>query len=153
MHWTVLLRLSLYRRRFDYFFAQNNLCLIYKKIWDSLHSIGKGIVMSVKKVSGGFASEYDDQILWIESPEVGADAAQIIDESEYTPCKVTKIIFENDYESPEEYSEASDELLNESTATCTGEFVTVDGVFFVELDAADDTEVYESVDFDDVDFC
>ena len=52
--------------------------------------------MSVKNVSGGYASEYDDQILWIESPEVGADAAQIIDENEYTPCKVTKIIFESD---------------------------------------------------------
>lgn len=50
-------------------------------------------------------------------------------------------------------SEASDELLNESTATCTGEFVTVDGVFFVELDSTDDTEVYESIDFDDVEFC
>ena len=109
--------------------------------------------MRVKTLNGGFASEYDDQILWIESPEIGADAAQIIDESEYTPCKVTKIIFENDYDSSEEYSEASDELLNESTATCTGEFVTVDGVFFVELDSTDDTEVYESIDFDDVEFC
>jgi hypothetical protein len=109
--------------------------------------------MGTKTVIGGIASEYDDQILWIERAEVGADAAQIVDESEYTPCKVTKIISRNDYDSEEEYSEASDALLDESTAACTGEFVTMDDVFYVELDAAGDTEVFESIEFDGVDFC
>ena len=66
--------------------------------------------MGTKTVIGGIASEYDDQILWIERAEVGADAAQIVDESEYTPCKVTKIISRNDYDSEEEYSDWISEL-------------------------------------------
>ena len=86
--------------------------------------------MSTKNVIGGIASEYDDQILWIERPEVGAAAAQIVDEREYTPCEITKIVSRDDYDSEEAYSAASDELLNESTAACTGEFITMDGVFF-----------------------
>ena len=85
--------------------------------------------MSTKTITGGFASEYDDQILWIERPEVGADAAQIVDECEYTPGKITKIVSRDDYGSEEEYGDASDELLNESTALCSGEFITMDGVF------------------------
>ncbi len=109
--------------------------------------------MSTKNVIGGIASEYDDQILWIERPEVGAAAAQIVDEREYTPCEITKIVSRDDYDSEEAYSAASDELLNESTATCTGEFITMDGVFFVEIDAIGDTEEYETVEFDGVDFC
>ena len=109
--------------------------------------------MSTKTVIGGIASEYDDQILWIERPEVGAAAAQIIDESEYTPCKVTKIVFRSDYDSEEEYSEASDALMSESTAACTGEFVTMDEVFYAELDADGESEEYESIEFDGVDFC
>ena len=109
--------------------------------------------MSTKTVVGGMASEYDDQILWIEKPEVGAAAAQIVDEREYTPCKITKIVSESDFDSQEEYAEASDALLDESDALCTGEFITMDGAFFVEMDAAGETEDYESVDFDDVDFC
>ena len=36
----------------------------------------EGHVMSTKVISGGIASEYDDQILWIENTEVGANAAQ-----------------------------------------------------------------------------
>ena len=55
--------------------------------------------------------------------------------------------------SEEEYAEASDALLDESDALCTGEFITMDGAFFVEMDAAGETEEYESVEFDDVDFC
>ena len=98
-------------------------------------------------------AEYDDQILWIEKPEVGAAAAQIVDEREYTPCKITKIVSESDFDSEEEYAEASDALLDESDALCTGEFITMDGAFFVEMDAAGETEEYESVEFDDVDFC
>ena len=109
--------------------------------------------MSTKTVVGGMASEYDDQIIWIERAEVGAAAAQIMDEREYTPCRITKIVSRDDYDSEEEYGEASDALLNESTATCTGEFITMDGVFFVEIDSTGDTEEYESIDFDDVDFC
>lgn len=35
--------------------------------------------MSEKIIVAGIASEYDDQILWIERPEVGATAAQIVD--------------------------------------------------------------------------
>lgn len=31
--------------------------------------------------------------------------------------------------------------------------MTMDGVFYVEIDSTGDTEEYESVDFDDVDFC
>ncbi|MBR2523360.1 MAG: hypothetical protein IKE53_02840 [Clostridiales bacterium] len=109
--------------------------------------------MSEKILVAGIASEYDDQILWIERPEVGAAAAQIVDEREYTPCTVTKIVFRNDYGSEEEYSEASDALLEENTAVATGEFITVDGVFFVEIDADGDTEEFESISFDGVDFC
>lgn len=109
--------------------------------------------MGTKTVVGGIASEYDDQILWIERPEVGAAAAQIVDEREYTPCKITKIISRDDYDSEEAYAEASDALLDESTAMATGEFMTMDGVFYVEIDATGDTEEYESVDFDSVDFC
>ena len=109
--------------------------------------------MSTKTISGGIASEYDDQIIWIERPEVGANAAQIVDETEYTPCRITKIVSRDDYDSEEEYGEASDALLDESTATCTGEFITMDGVFFVEIDATGDTEEYEAFDFDDVEVC
>ena len=47
--------------------------------------------MSNKIISGGIASEYDDQIIWIDRPEVGADAAQIIDETEYTPKRYTML--------------------------------------------------------------
>ena len=109
--------------------------------------------MSIKTITGGFASEYDDQILWIERPEVGADAAQIVDECEYTPGKITKIVSRDDYGSEEEYGDASDELLNESTALCSGEFITMDGVFFVEIDSVGDSQEYESIDYDDVEFC
>lgn len=111
------------------------------------------MIMAAKTISGGLASEYDDQILWIASPEEGADAAQIVDESEYTPCKITKIIDRNDFESEEDYADACDELVEESTATCTGEFVTFDGVYYVELDATGDPESVDGVEFDDVDFC
>lgn len=109
--------------------------------------------MSTKIITGGIASEYDDQIIWIENLEVGADAAQIVDEREYTPCKITKIVSRDDYASEEEYSSASDELINDSIATSTGEFVTMDGVFYVEIDSVGDTEEYEVVEFDGVDFC
>ena len=109
--------------------------------------------MSTKTISGGIASEYDDQIIWIEKPEVGAAAAQIVDEREFTPCEIIKIVSREDYDSEEEYGAASDELINDSTATCTGEFVTMDGIFYVEIDAVGDTEEYEAVDFDGVDFC
>ena len=129
------------------------LSLIYRKKRFGFLNKRKGKNVSTKTVIGGMASEYDDQILWIEKPEVGAAAAQIVDEREYTPCKITKIISESDFDSEEEYAEASDALLDESDALCTGEFITMDGAFFVEMDAVGDTEEYESVDFDDVDFC
>ena len=129
------------------------LSLIYRKKCFGFLNKRKGKKVSTKTVIGGIASEYDDQILWIEKPEVGAAAAQIVDEREYTPCKITKIISESDFDSEEEYAEASDELLDESDALCTGEFITMDGAFFVEMDAAGETEEYESVEFDDVDFC
>ena len=109
--------------------------------------------MSAKTVIGGIASEYDDQILWIERAEIGAEAAMIVDEREYTPCKITKIVCRDDFDSEEEYADASDALMEESEAACTGEFMTMDGVFYVELDSTGDTEEYDSVDFEDVDFC
>lgn len=109
--------------------------------------------MGMKTVEGGIASEYDDQILWIERPEVGANAAQIINESEYTPCTITNIVIRSDYPGEEEYGEACDKMLDESTATCTGEFVTFDDVYYVELDASGDTEEYDGMVFEDVDFC
>ena len=111
------------------------------------------IIMATKTVTGGYASDYGDQILWIERAEEGADAALIVDESEFTPCKITKVIDHNDYGSEEDYSDACDELMDESTAAATGEFVTADGIFYVELDATADTESFDAVDFDDVDFC
>ena len=109
--------------------------------------------MSTKVISGGIASEYDDQILWIENTEVGANAAQIVDEKEYTPCTVTKIIARSKFGDEDEYSEACDEIINDSTATCTGEIVTFDDVYYVEIDATGDAEEYDSIDYDDVEFC
>ena len=109
--------------------------------------------MNSKEVRGGIASEYDDQIIWIEKTEEGAAAAQIVDESSYTPCTITKIIARSDYSDDDEYNDACDEILNDSTATCTGEIVTFEDVFYVEIDAAGDTEEYDQIDFVDVDFC
>lgn len=109
--------------------------------------------MNTKEIVGGIASEYDDWILWIEKAEVGANAAQIVDEREYVPCTVTKIIALSDYADEDEYSEACDELIGDSTATCTGEIITFDDTFYVEIDACGDTEEYDSIDFNDVDFC
>jgi len=109
--------------------------------------------MATITVSGGLASEYDDQILWIEEPEEGAKAAQIVDETEYTPCTISKIIDREDFDSEEAYSEACDELNDESTALCTGEFISAEGVFYVELEEAGETEYADSIEFDDVDFC
>ena len=109
--------------------------------------------MENKTIVGGIASEYDDQILWIEKPEVGADAAQIVDETQFTPCTVTNIVIRSNYDDDEEYNEACDTLLNESSALCTGEFVTFDDVYFVELDNTGDTEEYDSIEYDDVDIC
>lgn len=108
--------------------------------------------MSNKIISGGIASEYDDQIIWIDRPEVGADAAQIIDETEYTPCKVTKVIVRSECADEDEYSDLCDEAIGEG-ATCTGEFMTIEEVYYVVLDAEGDAETFDSIDFDDVDFC
>ena len=58
--------------------------------------------MNTKEIIGGIASEYDDWILWIEKAEVGANAAQIVDEREYVPCTVTKIIALSDYADEDE---------------------------------------------------
>ncbi|MCR5803263.1 MAG: hypothetical protein K6G47_03285 [Clostridia bacterium] len=109
--------------------------------------------MSTKKIEGGIASEYDDQILWISKAEAGADAAQIIDETSYTPCTVTKIISRSDFADEDDYSAACDEIMNDSTATCTGEFVTFDDVYYVEIDSTGEAEEYDSIDFEDVEFC
>jgi len=109
--------------------------------------------MAGKVISGGYASDYDDFILWVEEPEVGADAAHIVDESEYTPCKVTKVIRRSDYGDEDEYSAASDEIIDQSSATCTGELVTDDDIYYVEIDASGDAEEYDSIDYDDVYFC
>ena len=109
--------------------------------------------MNEKTITGGIASEYDDQILWIEKPEIGADAAQIVDDSEFTPCTVTNIIIRSDYADDEEYNAACDALINESTALCTGEFVTFEEIYFVEIDNNGETEVFDSIEYDDVDFC
>ncbi|MCR5250576.1 MAG: hypothetical protein K6E50_08225 [Lachnospiraceae bacterium] len=140
---------------FEYVYGNNKVYGRFSagSIGEFFSNMGRGKAMGTKTVVGGIASEYDDQILWIERPEVGAEAAQIMDEREYTPCKITKIISRDDYDSEEAYAEASDALLDESTAMATGEFMTMDGVFYVEIDATGDTEEYESVDFDSVDFC
>ena len=109
--------------------------------------------MNNKTICGGFASEYDDQILWIEKPEVGAEAAMIVDESEYTPCVITKIISRSDYSDEEDYSAACDEIIDDSSAACTGEFITIEEIYYVELDSTGDAEAFESIDYDDVTFC
>ncbi len=109
--------------------------------------------MNTKEIRGGYASEYDDQILWIEKTEDGADAAQIVDEREYTPCKITKIIARSEFADEDAYSEACDDLINESTGTATGEIITFDDTYYVEIDAVGDTEEYDSIDFEDVEFC
>ena len=109
--------------------------------------------MSTKKIEGGIASEYDDQILWISKPEEGAEAAQIIDETSYTPCTVTRIISRSDFADEDEYSTACDEITDDSTATATGEFVTFDDIYYVEIDSTGDAEEYDSIDFEDVEFC
>ena len=109
--------------------------------------------MSSKTISGGYASEYDNQLLWVEKAEIGAEAAMIMDDSEYTPCVITKLIFRSDYVSEEDYNEACDEIAENSTAACTGEFITIEEIYYVELDSTGDVEVYESIDYDDVTFC
>ena len=109
--------------------------------------------MGNKTVTGGIASEYDDQILWIENPEVGASAAKIVDDSEYTPCVVSKIIARSDYDSEDDYSAACDEIIGESEAECTGEFVTIEEIYYVELENAGDTESFDVIDYEDVEFC
>ena len=72
--------------------------------------------MGNKTVKAGIASEYDDQILWIENPEVGANVANIVGDSEYTPCVISKIIARSDYDSEDDYSTACDEIMGESEA-------------------------------------
>ena len=112
-----------------------------------------GYIMAVKIINGGYASDYDDFVLWIEEAEVGADAAHIADESSYTPCKVTKVIRRSDYDDEDEYSADSDEIIDQSSATCTGELITDEDTYYVEIDAVGDTEEYDSVDYEDVYFC
>ena len=109
--------------------------------------------MGIKEINGGIASEYDDQIIWIAKPEEGADAAQIIDESSYTPCKITKIIAHSEFADENEYYDACDEIMNGSTAVATGEIITVDDTYYVEIDATGDTAEYDEIIFDDVTFC
>lgn len=109
--------------------------------------------MEIKTINGGIASEYDDQTIWIAKPEVGAEAARIVDDSEYTPCKVTDIIFRSDYSDEEEYSAACDALMSENSALCTGEFVTFDDIYYVAIDGVGEYEVFSSIDYDDVEFC
>lgn len=109
--------------------------------------------MADKIIRGGYASDYDDFILWVEEMETGAGAAHIADESEYTPCKVTKLIRRSDYPDEDEYSAACDEIIDGSCATCTGELTTDDDIYYVEIDADGDTEEYESIDYEDVYFC
>lgn len=106
-----------------------------------------------KEVKGGIAADYGDMILWIENPELGANAAKIEDESEYTPCKITKIIARSEFADDDEYSAACDDICNESVATCTGEVFTFDETYYVEIDAVGDPETYDGIDFDDTDFC
>ena len=110
--------------------------------------------MSTKTISGGIASDYGDQILWIEDTEVDAKAAVIRDDSEFVPCVITKIISRDQFDSEEAYSNACDEIMEESSAVATGEFFTDNGIFYVEIDATGDEEDYDSVEYDDdVYFC
>ena len=63
---------------------------------------------------------------------------------------------ENDFEDlmvDDMTDDESDEIIDQSSATCTGELITDEDTYYVEIDAVGDTEEYDSVDYDDVYFC
>ena len=112
--------------------------------------------MNTLELKEGFATEYDDMTLWVENPEEGAKAYHITVNGEGTydviPCQVTKVIKRSDLNSEEEYSEACDELLGESEGVATGEFFTFDDCYYIEIDSTSDSETYDDVAYEDVEF-
>ena len=112
--------------------------------------------MNTLELKEGMATEYDDMTLWVEKPEEDAKAYHItVNEDgayEVIPCQVTKVITKSELDSEEEYAAACDELLEDSEGTATGEFFTFDDCYYIEIDAVSESEVYDDVDYVDVEF-
>lgn len=88
----------------------------------------------------GILSEYEESSLWVAKLETGSPAVLIEFDSKdenkktMTPCKVVSIIKRSQYDTDKAYNEAVDRILNVTHATATGEFVTDDDIFYLEME-------------------
>jgi len=87
----------------------------------------------------GFLSEYDSFMIWVEnfckdSPAYYIECEEEGEDKKYmTPCILTKVIHRSDFPSEESYSNAVDSIIGNSDGLATGEFVTSDDIYYVEI--------------------
>jgi hypothetical protein len=106
----------------------------------------------------GFVTDYDDFYLWVEDFEEGASAALIGKDEDgeaisYTQAEIVKIVDHSDYESEEDYDEATEELFGDESIDTMAEFMTAQGIYYVGVKNVGDEQSVESFDMDGAEYC
>ncbi len=109
-------------------------------------------------LNNGYLSDYDDFYLWVETFEEYSKAYVITKDEDgeavsAVAAKIVKIVDNSDFDSEDDYSDAVDELLNEDFDN-SGEFMTMDGIYYVAVEFVDDEQDLEEFEIGpDVNYC
>lgn len=106
------------------------------------------------ELTNGVITDYDDFFLWVESLEENAKASVIAKDEDgeavsITEAEIVKIVDRSDFDSEEEYEEASDDLGSDEDIDTMAEFMTADGIFYVGVRHVGEERPLESFEIGD----
>ena len=113
-----------------------------------------GVSVLEDGTSNGVITDYDDFFLWVESLEENAKASVIAKDEDgeavsITEAEIVKIVDRSDFDSEEEYEEASDDLGSDEDIDTMAEFMTADGIFYVGVRHVGEEQPVESFEIGD----
>lgn len=108
-------------------------------------------------LNNGIVTDYDDFYLWIEEPQLNANAKYIAKDEDgeavsITPAVIKKIAIRSQFDSEEAYSDASDEIMG-GDFDASAEFMTIDDTYYVGVEFVGDEEQVDSFDTGSAEYC